>query len=581
MLDLNGYGKERGPDSSCRNALFGQQSLFPFDPWGGGPDPVVWLNRPVPGIECAVFSPVWVGFGNLENQEAVVHFLAVTHDGWNVLQGTIKHNAIARSSNELHGHFLCSPALKSESDSDCMEAWLDVTRFGVSGSGNCQQAISRLAKARYGLDGFSIDDKLLAPSKRHLAYERYLAEKISEHIKSAISVALQTLHPRAKEALTLRPRLSLKTARELFALAGSDENAMRHVTQALRTESLGLLSLLVEGEPETSIGLVRTLLSGGSLPRALSGIGISKAAHRRSIWSENRTGGHFLFANIRMTANQYLQSQRALAHFPIEKWPVDEDAWHSFIGMVEAIPRSFPEATTRQLMLYCWTPNIDAGLRMRELVESILHLQTAAANFGKQVTLEDATAAICSGHPKVKSYNEQEFQFFVAAKNRLGVLSERLSVVADLRTEPVLLDLLAQLPVTPALTHHGFQFRALRTLTQLVDHGQAANNCLTECEHVMAYIAFGVAVFSVWSVETNAIIGTLALKASAAFLFRGVSFQTYHFEQVNDETEKEPSPVLQKALSEYIATLNSVNNMPWHSFVTACETWRHHAGIDS
>lgn len=570
--------EQHHPHFGCESLQYCQLSLFHFDPWGGGPDPIVWLNHPAPGIARAVFAPVWAGFGYVESL-VDAYFFAVTEDGWNVQQGKFKNSGIVLAPDGLNSYLLKSNVVKSDSDPDCMESWLNVKRFEVSATGKCQSAIISLARVRYGLEGFSIDEKLLNPLDRQLAYERHIVATINEKIESAIAWALQSLRPKVLEVLTLRPRLSLSTARALFERAESDAKANHYVAQALKTESVALLNLLVNGDPKVADPLVQTLLSGGSLPRALLDIGISKAMHRRSLWSERPEGGHFLLANIPMTGDQYLRSQQALKLFPIEKWPKSEVEWSSFIGMIDAIPPCLSQSATNRLMQFCWRSRVGAAKRISELVEATIHLRDASRRFGKHVPLEEAVDAIVSTHPNDKSVSEQEFQFHVIAKNRPGVLAVRLAFLTGLTVKTMASELLLHLPEIKDGFHDGFRFHGLCTLEEFADHAKATNNCLGEAAHVMSYIPHGVTVFSVTSLEANAIVGTLALKAVTAFFYRGVTFEKYHFEYVCEETVVEPPPVFEKAITEYIRALNGRNNKEWLLFVKACEAWRNKGGI--
>lgn len=565
--------------SASPNQFLSQQLLFPFDPLGGGPDPVVVLSRPVPWIARAVFAPVFVGFSDV-GLDTDVHFFAVTDDGWNVLHGTVKLSDIARLPNGLQDLFTHSSAVKSGmSELDCMEAWLDMPRFRVSATGNCQRAITALARAKYGLDGFSIDQNLFIPLEANLAYERYIVQTINEKIGAAVSWVLDGLDPEVYEILTARPKLSLRTARALLQLAGTNMAATRYVTQALKTESLALLDLMVEVDPEIATHLVKTLLSGASLPCALLAIGISKAGHRRSLWSDKPEGRHFQLANIPMKGELYLRSQRVLTRFSMDTWPHDETTWQQFIGMVNALPKNFPESLSYGLMKYCWTPKVQAASRMLGLVETVTDLAMVAAKFGCKVSLRDAVDAIFSMHPNAKSLSEEEFQFQVIAKNRTGAISKRLSIVAELRLDTMASELLYHLPEIPDITHGGFQFHQLCRIDEITSWGIAAENCLREAEHVMSFLPLGVTMFSVRSMKKKEIVGTLAMKAFAAFFFHGVSFQEYQFEHpfwyIND------SPIfLKTAIAAFIAGLNGSNNLEWFPFVNACEAWREKTGVE-
>ena len=280
--------------------LQSQIGLFPLDPWGGE-DVFVVVDSPHPAIARAMVGPLVLG--------------RAYYSGTQLLQVLVLHsNRMSIYSAKVRAVFQSDPkrfwAIVASHDvgalpgnpydhsnpstvtsGDSFEHWSS-SSFWMPETGNglrmhkAVHALSKLLSHRFVQSQSSGED--LDP----LRHEHMAAAQVDEQRKAGVSQILCAMVPEIRAAYTRHTHLSVGMVNRLMAQAQAQGvAATKYMLQAIQTESFGLLHLMAFHENcPAGAEVLRVVCAGGSLPTKLKALGISKCAHRRTLFNKELIG---------------------------------------------------------------------------------------------------------------------------------------------------------------------------------------------------------------------------------------------------------------------------------------------------
>ena len=282
------------------NELQQQPGLFPLDPWGGE-DVFVVVDSPHPAIARAMVGPLVLGRAHYLGTQ-LLQVLVLHSNRMSIYSAKVR--AVFQSDPErfwaiVVSHFvgasLGSPCDHSDPSSvasgDSFEHWSSGTFWMpefVDGQRmrNAVHALSKLLSHRF-VGSQSSGEDLDA-----LLYEHMAAARVDEQRKVGANQLLRAMVPEIRVAYTRHAHLSTGMVNRLVAQAQAQGvAATKYMLQAIQTESFGLLHLMAFHENcPAGAEILRVVCAGGSLPTKLKELGISKCAHRRTLFNKELIG---------------------------------------------------------------------------------------------------------------------------------------------------------------------------------------------------------------------------------------------------------------------------------------------------
>lgn len=568
-------------ESNHRLFDYAQQELFALDPWGATQSFAV-VDRPDPAIARAMVGPLLLG-GTGASRSYTLKCLAVTADGEfatcvQVVESQLRDERamwalVASKLVEARQCLLDGQSQGLPSPQDCLRAWLHPAFWlPAQTSGDpihrSVRSLARLLRIREVAATNVMTDEI------RLTAERDAHEIVTEQISQAVYCVLCCLRTELFDVLCMRQGLSLSVMQRLLAQAQEHGSCAESYTlQALRTESLSLLHLAASANPlQESQQIRETIFNGESLPNTLAAMGVSKAAHRRSLKPESRSAVHVPdamhdWSELPLAGAHWLATQRIVR----ERMPASDEEWTALRRLISSLASLDIQdpATSATLCRWCTRSGYTrSGHKLDRLVSQARAIQNAAATLvHSDLTLDRALAFAMSGGAAHTITESEEIALLPRSAGQLAILA---AIISGQSIEQITKEIFDAHPGLPA----GLQLPpetnifSLNSISSIVRQGKACRNCLQDAARAIQYVADGLALYSV-SVKGR-IEGTIALRG-----YRSHWCQRVLVREVTGVDNADPSPEL-TGLAEVLANGWSDDEQiaAWFSYERACEGWK-------
>ena len=378
------------------------------------------------------------------------------------------------------------------------------------------------------------------------------------------------------EVLTYRPRLSLSLASQLLNMAEQHgSSAVGYATQALTTEPLGLLHLIVSGYPKKEANLVReTLFTGSSLPDTLLTLGITKAAHRKTIYKPNRqnalaTPAETTLSDLPLSGVNWLAIMRHTKNLPLNR----QEDWSGFSQLMTKLlaMNIQQEKIPLKLLNVCGQPNFKESCKRLDAIVSKARLFAIAAN-----KLANMHIAVDGNMPQAMTLVTKAWDIYgeFSARNtspyldphNFGELLFGVSQLSGKTVNQLLFSIFNAHPGIPSgfTTPRGIYLQALNSIDLAQSHGIECENCLESIPVIGQYVTKGFALYGVQNVSGSQ--GTIALH------FEANRVSVAEVGGVNDEA---PRPNIRQVAQSLAEACNKEQHAArWVSYANQCAEWR-------
>ncbi len=462
---------------------------------------------------------------------------------------------------------------------DCLRAWSSPESWiTLPSSGDpVHRSVRSLARL---LEIRELAKTSILTDEQRISAEREAQEALAAQVAPAVFYVLQGLRTDLFEVIRIRQRLSISLVHRLLELARPHgPSATSYTLQAIRTESLPLLHLAASGYPMQESRQLREALFGGhSLPSALAEMGVSKAAHRRTLRPASRGAVSIPdaqddWSELPLSGADWLSAMRA-----IKKRVADRAAnWSELRSL---LTRLFSldvrdTATAPKLLRWCTAPGYrQSSSRLERLVLMARTIQKAAARLAHtELTLDQAiTLAMTQvdGARKGRCDQEDASADLALSPRDAGQLVMLVSRISGKSIEQLTQDLFEVHPGLPS----GLQLptdttiEALSSLQAMVSHGTACGNCLQDAERAIQYAADGLALYAV-SVKGR-IGGTIALRSCGFKRSQKVLVR-----EVSGMNNADPSRELSRSADALAGSWTADEQLAaWLAYERACKRWK-------
>jgi len=407
-----------------------------------------------------------------------------------------------------------------------------------------------------------------------------------EHlIKEGVGRVLNAMDPVLSALFLARPHLPMAVVHGLITLARqhSSDAAFQFVMQALKTEAISLLDL-ARTAPVNANGrtVLEVICNGLSLPRALQSMGISKAAHRRTIrgakrdpTSDNGVSG---FSELPLSGRNWGITIGLAKQLPFKLWPKGQIQWAEFIAVVMFI-HNLPlgDKILARLLRWCASSHYaDCRLRLTLLLKQAQALTTAADKLGGvELSTEAALWIALNMAPINERRSDPLKQVQYALDTReVGRTVTELAIFTGVNLDLWVADLFEAHPGVPCTfqTDPKIDVRPLRTLRDIVDHGCDSGTCLEHEAIAIQYAACGVALYAARDAQGE-LVGTLGLRLKDDELHPAVNVT-----QVTGMFNETASPSLYKCAMRLAKAFSADSLSDWKMFVAQTDKFRQAAG---
>ena len=566
-----------------------QQELYPLDSWGAAQMFSV-IDWPHAAVARAMVGPLRLGDFDKQSYDSL-RCLAVTADGEFAacvrLTGQELGDTEAMWTHVAHeldmhrGRLLCGQLQLATTPKDCMRAWsnpefwipLPVREDPVHRS---LRSFARLMEIQ------EMANTAVLTDEQRLRVEQEAQAAVVSQVGSAVISVLRRMRRDLFEVISSRRRVSISLVHRLLALARQHSpSAITFAMQAITTESLPLLHLAASGYPQQESRQVReALFSGHSLPSTLAGMGVSKAAHRRSLRkpsnsAERTSGAHNELSELPLSGSDWLTVMRTVE----TRLPGSASDWSEFRRLVTGIFSLDVRdpAIAHKLLRWCLAPGYRRSVyRLKCLVALARTVQMAATRLAHmEPTLDQAISLAMtqvddsqsSGCRREGGDASADLAFWPPDAGQLSMLVSRISGQSIEQLTKSLFDAYPGLPSglqLPADT----TVEALSSVPAIVSHGTACRNCLQDAERAIQYVADGLALYAV--AVNGRIEGTIAL--------RGHGFnwsQKVRVREVTGVDNTDPSPDLSRLAAALADGWTTDDEMAaWLAYDRACERWK-------
>lgn len=565
---------------------YAQQELFPLDCWGAERSFAV-IDWPHPAIARAMVGPLQLGdIGERRNH--ALKCLVVAADGEFAVSTSLFREQLgdasamwAHAARELdlaRGRPLGNECQRSVAPSDSLSTWSNPAFWfaaPVSGDPVHRSVLSlaRLIEIRERPLGAKVTDE------QRIRAEHDAQTAVTAQVAPAVLSVLESLSADLFAVISDRQHISISVIHRLMTLARQHgTSAVTYTWQALRTEALPLLHLAASGSPQKeSQQVLEALFCGRSLPDSLAEIGVSKAAHRRSLRKPNHgtqvvPAANEAFSELMMSGVDWLTSMRSARKRP----PNSVSDWSELCHLMTDISSLdlHDSATGHDLMRCC----ISAGYRQsRHRLQHILALaraiQKAATRLAHtELTFDQTLRHAMSTVDELHGFRDggdinSELADLLRDTGHLAVLVSKISGESLVQLTGSLFETLPGIPSDlqlPADT----TIEVLRSVDAIVHHGTACGNCLRFAELAIGCVAEGLALYGV-SVKGQ-LEGTIALRGSGSFRCQKVLVH-----EATGLHNEELSPALSRLAESLADGWTSKEKLAeWHSYELACKRWK-------
>lgn len=378
------------------------------------------------------------------------------------------------------------------------------------------------------------------------------------------------------EVLTYRPRLSQSLASQLLSMAEQhSSSAVGYATQALRTESLGLLHLITSGHPKKEANLVReTLFTGSSLPDTLLTLGITKAAHRKTIYTPNRqnalaTPAETTLSDLPLSGDNWLAVMRHTKKLPLNR----QEDWSGFSQLMTKLlaMNIQQEKIPLKLLNVCGQPNFKESCKRLDAIVSKARSFTRAANklanmhFSVDGNMPQAMTLVTKAWDIYGEFSARNTSPYLDPHN-FGELLFGVSQLSGKSVNQLLFSIFNAHPGIPSgfTTPRGIYLQALNSIDLAQSHGIECENCLESIPVIGQYVTKGFALYGVQNVSGSQ--GTIALH------FEANRVSVAEVGGVNDEA---PRPNIRQVAQSLAEACNKEQHAArWVSYANQCAEWR-------
>lgn len=400
---------------------------------------------------------------------------------------------------------------------------------------------------------------------------------VEAQIYSGVRYVLNALTPPLLEILTYRPRLSLSLASQLLSMAEQHgSSVVGYATQALTTESLGLLHLITSGHPKKEANLVReAIFSGSSLPDTLLSLGITKAAHRKTIYTPNRqnalaTPAETTLSDLPLSGDNWLAVMRHTKHLPLNR----QEDWSDFRQLMTKLLATNiqQEKIPLKLLNVCGQPNFKESCQRLHAIVSKARLFARAAN-----NLANMHLAVDDNMPKAIALVTKACDIHGNAPelgtsahldpHNFGELLFGVSQLSGKSMNQLWSTILNMHPGIPNgfNTPRGIYLQALNSIDFAQLHGIECENCLKSIPVIGQYVTKGFALYGVRNVSGAQ--GTIALHYDAHRVC------VAEVGGINDESARPNIRQVARSLAE--AWNKELRPTSWVSYANQCSEWQH------
>jgi hypothetical protein len=505
-----------------------QLSLFPLDPWGAE-HVIAVFDNPAEGIARAMIGPIELGCGragidlNLRclvvaadrEYAALVELssssLADTKSLW--LEVIEKLNATRYKQLESS----CESPLVTPPD--CFKTWTDISRWSLPWNARDPVDASMRSLARsLALQELGSLSKI-SDSDRH-RMELQARVEIAIQISKFGTFVLSSLRPDLFEVFVSRQRLSIAMGCNLVALArGYGTEAIKYAVQALRTESVGLLSLITMQQPwDESLQIRDAIFSGKSLPDAFEGIGVPKYSHRRTLrqahsMNETSSPDTLALSELAISGGDWLLAMRLSRDSP----PRTKVQWIDFCRLVQRIVFLNLQELSVTPAILRWSAKEDyrnGVARLDLLLEQGAAIQRAALFLtGIVVTVTEALEVCLKMDDEMEDWGPwtsvPQFRLDPELIPQLVMIVSKMSGNSLESLMQGLMRLHPRIPTSFAALKFT-EIRLLNSIELAMGHGHSFGNCLRSPQTVIQYVTSGVALYEIHT--PSGLAGTAALR---------------------------------------------------------------------
>jgi len=485
--------------------------------------PVARVVAPVPGVARIVLAPVFVESPAAGNYSVI--------RGIGLFESGAVRRLLTTTADLVDGKFLAEltaaglfdASTNSETDTDgsddhgqhSWQAWRTTNCFGFefANNGAWPPALDAWRRRELQRSGNPTDIAI------GTALEANLVTGLQRDLLHAIDWVLDGLPSELRDLLASRPRLSACTARSLLLRANEHGgHAPRYALQALRTENLGLLHMMVHGPHAAP--LRKCLYTGQSLPDFLAKtFEISRAFFRASLRSFLPLSGEtnlpddsgLAIGDALETGQDFLSCAGLLQHLPHDLWPQHYET-RSFVAYLRKLEKLRPEWIAGgglidwlyELGARTWHPDC-----LQEIIDAARRCIAIAAESGHNLSMPQVATALQTYPLKRSRIGRNRVVQRASVAHQLATLS---SLVGG--TTNALLagrfKLARQLP-DEVVVNSDYRFVPLKTWSAVRAHGKRVSNCHKYEDLFGNYVANDSCLFGLLD-EHSDNVGTVQLR---------------------------------------------------------------------
>lgn len=404
-------------------------------------------------------------------------------------------------------------------------------------------------------------------------------------IKEAVGEVVNAMDPPLAALLFARSNLPMGVVHGLTSSAHEqgDSAALKFVMQALKTEAISLLDL-ARAAPVDDDGraVFEAICKGVSVPRALQALGISKAAHRRTIrcavQDATTANGVSDFSELPLSGHNWRITMALAKQLPFELWPKGEAQWRELISVTMFI-HTLPLGRKLLARLLRWCAShhyAHCSSRLVLLTRQAQALITAADQLGGfELSIEAALSIALNMAPINDRRSDPLKQVESALDTRdVGQTVVGLALFTGLDLEPWVTRFFTVHPGLPRTFQADLYIdvQPLRTFREIVDHGCDSGTCLKNGAIAIQYAACGVALYAVRDAQGE-LLGTLGLR------FKDTdSRPAVNVTQVTGMFNETASPSLYRCATRLAKSFSADSLGDWRMFAAQVDKFREAAG---
>ena len=461
---------------------------------------------------------------------------------------------------------------------DCYANWTNVLSwFPYSAADTLHPVAKEFAMQSVVDDSFS--------AQQLMDTEAQFQSDLEERIATGTAKVISTMEPEIASLLALRPSMPMRTIDQLRRRSRSSgrNDSMRFIMQALRTESIALLDLAASasGQP-AGARIFETIVSGESLPKALTCLGIARAAHRRTIraFSEDPSKEAVKkgLSDIPLSGKNWLWVMSVASRLQFDLWPHKEAHWYEFFFVAMTLEgMQLTDTFLNQLLQWCAARDFaDSSFRLALLLQKAQAIATATKNLAH---LELSSECVLSHALNLTPIDPRRGDPLRQIGNRVdcdevGKTVRTISRFSGISTELLTMRVFKIHPGPTAgiRCSSGLAVQPLRSLHEVIEQGRKMGTCLADEERAIQYAANGIAMYAIRSDNGNP-LGTVALGFE-----RGRGAEKVIIWQTTGNANTPATPRLMNAARQLVKWFTTNSLEIWHTYLDHAEAFRHAAG---